>query len=86
MHNLDELAPLGVHLTIGVGDSSLGEVADLTLRLHLMQAQRAGAVLTADMLRSYAERSEVERDGMRSAVLHVLKALVLLDIIEVPGG
>ncbi len=86
MPNLDELAGLGAHLTIAVGDPLLEDVADLTLRLHQEGARRAGAVLTADMLRPYTARSEVERAGLRAAVVHVLKALVLLDIIEQPGG
>jgi len=81
---LDALAAQGVALELELPAHVLAEVADLTLRLHLRRAVTAGAVLTPAMMRSYLERSETEREGMCSAVLHVVRALVLLGIIEPP--
>jgi hypothetical protein len=62
-------------------EEELDAVADLVLRLHQRTAQKNRAVLTADMLRPYAERSDPERAGMRSAVQHVMHALLLREII-----
>jgi hypothetical protein len=79
---LDALASKGVELELP--KHVLAAVADLTLRLHLVRARSAGAILTPAMMRSYRERSESEQDGMCAAVLHVVRALVLLDVIEPP--
>lgn len=63
-------------------EAELDELADLVLRLHQRNAQRNRAVLTADMLRPYAVRSDVERAGMRSAVQHVMHALILREVVR----
>jgi hypothetical protein len=81
---LDALAGQGVELELELPKHVLAEVADLTLRLHQRRARTAGAILTPAMMRSYRERSETEQEGMCSAVLHVLRALVLLGVIEPP--
>ncbi|HBZ69304.1 MAG TPA: hypothetical protein DEP35_06010 [Deltaproteobacteria bacterium] len=82
---LEHLVTLGRDLEVALSDRTLAEVADLVLRLHQDHARRAGAILPSAMQRAYYERGEMERDGMRSAVKHVLMALVLLDIIELPA-
>lgn len=83
---LDELTIQGARAHIALGPATLDQVADLTLRLHAQAARAAGAILPARLQRSYGELSETERLGMRSAVEHVLTALVLLDIIDQPGA
>lgn len=80
--SLDRLAAEPVECVLG--DAELDRIADLTLRLHQARARRSGALLTQLQCRPYAERSETERDGMRSAVRHVVMALALLDIIQNP--
>jgi len=79
---LDQLA--SADFVCALGDEELDRIADLTLRLHQRSARRAGALLPDHMMRTYAERSETERDGLRSAVKHVVCSLVLLDIVHVP--
>ena len=83
--NLAELAARHAQVEVGLSAEVLAQAADLTLMIHQRAAREAGAILPAHMLRSYAERRETERDGMRSAIRHVLVALVLLEIVELPG-
>ena len=83
---LESLAVLGRTLDVHLPEHVLAEVADLTLRLHQESARNAGAILPSAMTRSYTERGESEQAGMRSAVVHVLAALVLLDLVELPGA
>jgi len=82
---LESLVCLARDLRVDLSPSTLAEIADLTLRLHQDHARQAGAILSGGMARSYRERSEQEREGLASAVQHVLMALVLLDIIELPA-
>lgn len=81
MANLDELAAKDFHCTLG--DEELDTIADLTLRLHQRRARATGALLTPMQSRPYMQRAVTEREGMRSAVRHVVSALVLLDFVEV---
>lgn len=82
--HLQRLAELGAGTTCELGRATLDQVADLVIRLHQVTAQRAGAILGIDMMRTYEQRTDIEREGMRAAVRHVLTALVLLDIIDAP--
>ena len=82
---LDAMARRAATLEVLLGEAALGELADLTLRIHLEQARSKGAVLSARQLRSYAEMSDVERAGLRSTLECMLKACVLLDLFEMPG-
>lgn len=84
MSKLDELTVQGRDVKVAIGRAAMTEVADLTLRLHLDRAKREGAVLTPAMLRTYRQRSEDERDGLRASCEHMLVALVLLGIIDAP--
>lgn len=63
-------------------EETLAAVADLVLRLHQRRSRAHGAILTPRMRVPYAERSETERLGMRSAVQHVLDALILLEVVD----
>lgn len=82
---LARLAALSLDVRTALPPHVLDEVADLTLRIHQASARAAGALLPPAMTRTYSERREDERHGMRSAVEHVVEALVLLDLIELPG-
>jgi hypothetical protein len=84
MGKLDTLAAQGDTVRIALTEQKLGEVADLMLRLHQQTAREKGAILPDHMMRSYLQRSDSERAGMRSAVGHALVALVLLGYIEAP--
>ena len=79
----EKLARLaGADLSVAFPDPTLDEVADLVLRRHQVGARNAGALLSSAQQRTYLERGETERLGMRSAVVHVLHALLLLDLVE----
>lgn len=82
---LDALARRALTLEVVLGDDVCELLADLTLRIHKVQAEKNRAVLTPAQLRDYRERSESERAGMRVACEHVLKAAVLLDLFQNPG-
>lgn len=84
MPNLDELQELGRHVDVSLSDAILDDVSDLILRIHQARVRRVGGLLTPLMARSYAQHTAAERQGMRSAVIEVIKALVLLDLIELP--
>jgi len=86
MGKLDELAAQGKECQVALSDAMLNRIADLTLRLHQQAAREAGAILPPHMMRTFSERPDSERAGMRSAVQHVIIALVLLDIIDQPGA
>ena len=81
--NLDSLADL--NFRVGLSDQVLAEEADLALRLNQRRARANGALLTQMQRRPYAERSETEQLGMRSAVEEVVNALLLLDVVVVRG-
>jgi hypothetical protein len=81
---LEALAAQGDELRNALDTRALAEVADLTLRLHQHKARSKGAILPAHMMRSYAERDETERAGMRAACEHVIVALILLGVIDPP--
>jgi hypothetical protein len=84
MGKLDELTVQGREMKCALGKPALTELADLVLRLHQDATTQQGVILPHAMMRSYRERSEDEREGMRSACKHVLVALVLLGIIDAP--
>jgi len=84
MGKLDELVVQGREVKCALGKGALSEVADLVLRLHADEARAKGALLPPHMMRTFMQRDESEREGMRAAVKHVLVALVLLGIIESP--
>jgi hypothetical protein len=67
-----------------ISNAMLDKVGDLSLRLMQDQARQAGALLAPAMTRSYMQRSDNEREGMRAACKHVVVALVLLGIIDAP--
>jgi hypothetical protein len=73
-------------LRVELGDEVLDGVADLVLRLHQREATEARAILPPAMMRTYSERSAAERAGMRSACKHVVMALVLTGVIDLPGA
>ncbi len=83
---LEQLTTEGARVRHALGPATLDQVADLVLRLHAQSARAAGAILPPRLQRTYGELSETERLGMRSAVEHVLTALVLLGIIDQPGA
>ena len=85
-HNLQELAAQAKDVRANLAPEALAEIAALVLILHQQAARGAGAILPAHMLRTYAQRDEGEREGMRAAVEHVVVALVLLGVIDKPGG
>jgi hypothetical protein len=82
--NLESLTVLGRDVTIALSDARLDQVADLILRLHQQRVRRVGGILTPLQARDYAEHTVSEREGMRAAIVEVLRALVLLDLIEFP--
>jgi hypothetical protein len=84
MGKLDELTVQGRDVQCALSDAMLSRVADLVLRLHQDETQRQGAILPPAMMRSYTQRSESEREGMRAACKHVVVALVLLGVIDAP--
>lgn len=77
---LERLA--ATQLTVDLPEETLAEAADLVLRLHQQMAREHGAILAQHMTRTYTERTDAEQLGMRSAVQHVLHALLLLDVVE----
>ena len=83
---LAALVALASGMRVGLGDAELDRIADLALRIMQAQARAAGAILPGHMQRTYAERSDSERQGMRSAVANVVCSLVLLEFIELPGS
>lgn len=70
-------------LSIALGEDRLAEIADLVLRRHQSTARANGALLAQHQQRTYAERTDTEQLGMRSAVLRVLESLVLLDVVAI---
>jgi hypothetical protein len=82
--NLEQLTVLGRDLDIALSDARLDQVADLILRLHQRRVKRVGGILTLLQARDYAEHTASERQGMRAAIVEVIRALVLLDLIEIP--
>jgi hypothetical protein len=71
-------------LECGLGRSELDRIADLMLRIMQDSTLRAGCLLTETQSLTYAERSDAEREAMRSAVRHILFSLILLDIVDMP--
>jgi hypothetical protein len=86
MSKLEALAARGADIRSSLDPNALGEVAALVLLLHQRQAREAGAILPPHMMRTYQERSDSEREGMRAACEHVIVALVLLGVIDTPGA
>jgi hypothetical protein len=86
MANLNALAAKAGEVKLSIDETALGEIADLMLRLHQKSARDAGAILPAAMARTFVQRSESERAGMRSAVAHAIVALTLLGYIEPQEG
>ena len=82
--NLDHLTVAGRDLDVSLSDARLDQIADLILRLHQQRVRRVGGILTPLQARDYAEHAASERQGMRSAIIEVIRALVLLDLIEIP--
>jgi hypothetical protein len=82
--NLEQLTALGRDIDIALSDARLDQVAALILRLHQARVKRVGGILTPLLARDYAEHTAAERKGMRAAIVEVIRALVLLDLIEIP--
>lgn len=82
--NLEQLTALGRDIDIALSDARLDQIAALILRLHQSRVQRVGGVLTPLQARDYIEHTPSERQGMRAAIVEVIRALVLLDLIEIP--
>ena len=82
MGKLDSLVAKAGEVTVQLDRRALSEAADLVLRLMQAQTREVGGLLPPAMARSFMERSENEREGMRSAVLQVVVALALLGYIE----
>jgi hypothetical protein len=85
MGKLERLAAQGEDVRAALDEHALADVAALAHLLIRDHSRRAGAILPAHAMRTYAERSESEREGMRAAVEHVIVALVLLKYIDPPG-
>jgi hypothetical protein len=83
---LSTLAASAKGMRTALGDHELDHIADLALRIMQGQTRAAGGVMPGHMQRTYGERSDSERQGMRSAVANVICALVLLEIIDQPGS
>lgn len=86
MSKLDHLVAKAGDIRAALDEHALSQVAELVLLLHQRAARDAGAILPAHMLRTYMQRDETERAGMRAAVEHVIVALVLLKVIDPPGA
>jgi hypothetical protein len=82
--SLQQLVEHARTLECGLGRSELDRIADLMLRIMQDSTRRAGGLLTEMQSRTYAERSDAEREGLRSAVRHMLFSLILLDIVDMP--
>lgn len=83
--NLDALAHEALTFEVTLGRAQLDEAADLTRRILQAKVRASGGLLPPALQRTYAECSETERDGMRSAVCQVLVSLCLLGIVDKPG-
>lgn len=83
--SLDALVVRAFELETTLGDDEAARVADLALRIAQQKTRRAGGLLAPGQQRTYIERSEVERAGLRSLVHDVVTSLVLLGIIDKPG-
>jgi hypothetical protein len=83
-YNLEELTTLGRDVDINLSDALLDQIGDLILRLHQARMRRVGGILTPLQARDYADHTASERQGMRAAILEVIRALVLLELIDVP--
>jgi len=81
---LERLTVFGRDVEVSLSDARLDQVADLILRLHQSRVKRVGGILTPLQARDYAEHTASERQGMRAAVVEVIRALVVLDLIEIP--
>lgn len=81
---LAELARRGAGMALPWPDESLHEVAALALAIGQERTRAAGVLLSSAQARSYGERSEVERAGVRAAVRDAVVALVLAGYIELP--
>lgn len=58
------------------------EMADRIANLALLISQRATVVITPHQARPWHERSEKERIAMRSGVVRVIQALILLGYMK----
>jgi hypothetical protein len=84
MSEIEALAARASEVTTTLGTAELNRIAALTHRIAQDEVRRLGGILSPVLGRSYEELSSREREGMRSAVSHVVVALVLLGIIESP--
>jgi hypothetical protein len=82
---LEELAAVARSVETTLGNDALAEVAELALLVHHQRARAAGVLMSPAVSRPWEARSYTEQIAMRSAVRHVVIALVLLRIIELPG-
>ena len=73
-----------VHLQLG--EAELAEIAELAFRLAQERVRRSGGLLTPVLARSFAELGEVERAGIARMVEEVLRALILLEYIDLQGS
>lgn len=83
--SLDQLVAQAVTVKTTLSDEEAARIADLALRIAQQRTRGAGGLLTAGQQRTYTERSETERAGLRSLVHDVVTSLVLLGIIDRPG-
>lgn len=83
--SLDQLVARALELETTLGDDVAATVADLSLRIAQAKTRRAGGLLAPGQQRTYTERTEVERAGLRSLVHDIVTSLVLLGIIDRPG-
>ena len=80
--SIEALVTRGATFEVLLDRETLSSIADLVLRLGQQEARRAGAILPSHMQRTFNERTEAEREGMRSAVANVVRALALVGIID----
>jgi hypothetical protein len=82
---LRELATVASGVDTTLSDDLLAEIAELALLVHHERARDAGVLMSSPVAREWHHRTDGERLAMRSAVRHVVIALVLLRVIELPG-
>ena len=83
MSEVEELLSKARALRLDITRVELDGVAALAFAIAQDTVRRKGGVLTPALARDYGELSESERAGLRQGALQVLKALVLMELVDV---
>lgn len=86
---MSELAALVARartLRTNVGPEQLKELAELAFAIAQERTRRLGGVLTPVLARDYTELGSFERDGLAQMVDDVLKALIVLEYIDLTAS